>query len=74
MSNCPCTLRIASLHGKSQLVKWNVLAQGKSRTECHRHIDAVVSEIVADDPLESLLAQERARERFQIIREGWYAR
>ena len=47
MSNCPCTLRIASLHGKSQLVKWNVLAQGKSRTECHRHIDAVVSEIVA---------------------------
>jgi hypothetical protein len=74
MSSRPCTLRIASLHGKSQLVKWSVLAQGKSRTECHRHIDAVVSEIVADDPLESLLAQERARERFQIIREGWYAR
>jgi hypothetical protein len=74
MSNRPCTLRIASLHGKSQLVKWNVLAQGKSRTECHRRIDAVVSEIVADDPLDSLLAQERARERFQIIREGWYAR
>jgi len=55
-------------------VKWNVLAQGKSRTECHRHIDAVVSEIVADDPLDSLLAQESARERFQISREGWYAR
>lgn len=74
MSNRPCTLRIAALHGPSQLVKWNVLAQGKSRTECHRHIDAVVSEIVADDPLDSLLAQESARERFQIIREGWYAR
>lgn len=72
MSNRPCTLRIASLHGPSQRVKWDVLEKGISRTDCHHHIDAVVSEIVADDPLDSLLAQESARERFQISRE-WCA-
>lgn len=72
MSNRPCTLRIASLHGKSQLVKWDVLEKGQSRTDCHRCVDAVVSLIVADDPLDSLLVQESARERFQISRE-WCA-
>lgn len=68
MSNAPCSLQIASIYGRSKRMRWDWLLNGESRTACHRCIDAVVSLIVADDPLDSLLAQERAREHFRVSR------
>lgn len=68
MSNAPCVLQIASIYGQSQRVRWDWILSGASRNACQRYIDSVVSLIVADDPLDSLLAQERAREHFRINR------
>ena len=66
MSNGPCVVQVASYHGKTRQKRWHRCFRGNSRQECHRFIDEAVAEVVADDPLASLLAQEQARDNFRI--------
>jgi len=68
MSNGPCVVQVASYHGKSRQKRWHRCFRGDSRQECHLFIDMAVADVVADDPLASLLAQEQARENFRIYK------
>lgn len=68
MTTTPCVVHVASYHGKSHQKRWHRCFRGKSRQECHHFIENAVAEVVSDDPLASLIAQEQARENFRIYR------
>lgn len=68
MSNVPCVVEVAAFCGPTHQKRWHRCFRGGSRRECHRFIDRVVSEVVADDPLVSVIAQQEAREHFRIIK------
>lgn len=63
----------ATLTGPSRQKRWRMCFSAGSRRQCHLYVDRILSQIVAADPLQSLLEQERARDYFRIrgIRRGF---
>jgi hypothetical protein len=66
MSNRLCVVEVASFYSGMDRRQWLRCFIGHNRTQCHEFIDQVVGQVVADNPLDSLLAQERARELFRL--------
>lgn len=68
MSKSLCVVEVANLysHAGQGRCQWVRCFIGHGRSQCYEFIDQVVGEVVAHDPLDSLLAQERARELFRL--------